>query len=288
MKECKHCGRAIVGKRGNARYCTLACKQSHYYYLAKEQIERQPERTCAYCGHAIDKAAPLSKLYCKRQCQLSANHYKRKEKIERMQEKRPSCRRCGGEIPNASSKTRKYCSKACLVLWHREKSIKKKPRKVRETKAKKGFCISCHVKLSNAPAGAGNTCGWCVEESKMELDSVIKNLPQKKKGERLPGGLGLRVLELEADSPVKSMICSRVEVAPSVVEVKIVAEAVARVWGAEVVWASKKPKEVVDKVGVRHISWQLFWPSEAISTVHRSMVQPALVQVTEEKKVVYE
>ena len=181
-----------------------------------------------------------------------------------------------------------YCNRKCRYNHYvaEGKRAGGAVKKQRRFIAEQGHCENCGLVLDHptVPAGNGRWCGWCVQEAKafMELVKVLKEMPTK--GVRLTNGLALR---LARDAAIVTLSCSRVEVVPSPIEVKVVAEAAAEAFGLEVVWSEDAASSVMVD-GSQHWVRRLFWPRDRVSVVYPLPVQQPLIEIEDEKKHVYE
>ncbi|MCA9935978.1 MAG: hypothetical protein H6662_15690 [Ardenticatenaceae bacterium] len=105
-----------------------------------------------------------------------------------------------------------------------------------------------------------------------ELTQVVRELPQKK-SIRLKGGLALRY---STGMGLAVIACSRVGVAPSETEMKVVAAAVRDVFQPDVLFA----EEFIDIVKTgeyEHHVQRLYWPTRSAQVVWQRPIQAALL-----------
>lgn len=64
--SCVACGKEVVGRNGNSKYCSKECRYEAY----KQHLRESTVRTCKRCGKGIDspEANTRAKLYCSDYC----------------------------------------------------------------------------------------------------------------------------------------------------------------------------------------------------------------------------
>ncbi|MCB8942527.1 MAG: hypothetical protein H6658_02005 [Ardenticatenaceae bacterium] len=102
-----------------------------------------------------------------------------------------------------------------------------------------------------------------------KLVPILKNL--KPEGKRLNGGLALRITR---GNGMTVLGCSRVEQAPSEIEMKTVMEAVIFLWQPSHIWRGHI--SVSRSGGEEHHIWRLYWPIEKLEEVYAEPVQEEL------------
>lgn len=106
-----------------------------------------------------------------------------------------------------------------------------------------------------------------------KLAWALQNLP--KEGKRLDGGLALRLFH---GRDLAFLDCSRIDQAPSAIEMKTVAEAVVEAYHPAVIWRGSV--FVVESGGYQHHIWRLYWPVDVLEQVYTApAVQERLVAV---------
>lgn len=82
--NCEECGAPIVGRRNDARFCTLSCATSAYNRKRREHRKPPPaERACAECGQVYrPKQDKRAARYCSIRCANNAYNRRRATEIE--------------------------------------------------------------------------------------------------------------------------------------------------------------------------------------------------------------
>lgn len=80
MDPCAWCGAEMpIGKRLDAIYCSVRCKQKAYDAFVRAEREREKAgRPCAHCGKPIAPQKRRHAQYCSRTC-LEAARWKREK-----------------------------------------------------------------------------------------------------------------------------------------------------------------------------------------------------------------
>lgn len=113
--KCLNCGKKIVGRPKQARFCSPDC------FCAFHNFHKSTGQTfgnCIVCGKPFKKNNSLQK-YCSDRCRILASEQRAKER-----RRETICPQCGKTFENTGSSGR-FCSKAC-VRAHRQ-GLKKIP-----------------------------------------------------------------------------------------------------------------------------------------------------------------
>lgn len=76
---CERCGKPIVGRRSDARYCSYACAKGSLHDLDKEaRLDAKRNRSpCRQCGGAIPVAMDVRAVFCSRKCRNNWHNSRR-------------------------------------------------------------------------------------------------------------------------------------------------------------------------------------------------------------------
>ena len=106
---CVQCGKEIVGRRAQAKFCSAECL--HAFYRVSDNLPR----TCKFCGKPFSKRNRKRK-FCSDQCRDAFYRQKRKS-----QPLLKTCPVCGKEFPDKGH-WGKCCGRKCRELLRRQEA----------------------------------------------------------------------------------------------------------------------------------------------------------------------
>lgn len=122
---CFRCGKPLVGKRKDAKWCSISCRNLNSYY-SRERSARMLAATerlnkkCRACGCDF-RAKHANEKECSYRCYLDFRIISRGNAVP---PKIEYCINCGGKIPENKMAGTKYCSRTCASRAQAKKQSK--------------------------------------------------------------------------------------------------------------------------------------------------------------------
>lgn len=123
---CFHCGKPILTKkRKDAKWCSIACKSNHAYYLRDKHRRRKLaeirlEKHCRSCGVGFKAKHPNEKE-CSHRCYLD---FRIKSRGRQVPVKIENCINCNNLIPVWKMAGTKFCGQTCASRAQAKKQSK--------------------------------------------------------------------------------------------------------------------------------------------------------------------